>query len=143
MAEDIYYALPLRLDAIVDKRQAARCSLKDSIAQHIHLLLTSHFHENRFDSSYGCGIWEQDFELMTGLQWKDQTRDYIKKSIETHERRLVKINVKVELSEQEIGTKENKRIKRRVTVFVEGFTRKTNEKFTYQDQIFIAPLSVD
>ncbi len=141
--EDAYYTLPLRLDLIVDKRLAPRCSAKESIAQHIHLVLTTYFNENRFDPTYGCGIWEQDFELVSNLQWKDQTRDYIKKAIESHEKRLNHILVKVEVDEHELGGKNAKRIKRRVTVVVEGTTKKTNEKFAYQDQIFISPLSLD
>jgi phage baseplate assembly protein W len=141
--EDTYYSLPLRLDQIMEKRQAPRCSAKESIAQHIHLVLTTYFNENRFDPTYGCGIWEQDFELVSNLQWKDQTRDHIKKSVELHEKRLNNIQVKVEVDEHELGGKNIKRIKRRVSVIVEGSIKRTNEKFAYKDEIYISPLSLD
>jgi phage baseplate assembly protein W len=141
--EDAYYSLPLRLDQIVEKRHAPRCSAKESIAQHIHLVLTTYFLENRFDPTYGCGIWEQDFEMVSNLQWKDQTREHIKRAVEQHEKRLNRVVVKVEVDEYELGGKNSKRIKRRVSLMVEGTIKRTNEKFAYQDQIFISPLSLD
>ena len=40
-----YYSLPLALDLVRQHRELARCSLTQSIIQHLHLLITTSFGE--------------------------------------------------------------------------------------------------
>ena len=117
--------------------------MKESIAQNVYLILTTNYRESRFAPAYGCSIWEQDFELMTNIKWKDGIKNSIEESLPVYEPRLTNIKVKVELDEYEFGTKENKRIKRRLGISVEANIKKTNEKFEFYENIYISPISVD
>ena len=63
--KETYYDLPIRFDLLMQKnRELPTCSLDKSIAQNIFLIITSKFNEHRFDPTYGCEIWETDFELI-------------------------------------------------------------------------------
>jgi predicted component of type VI protein secretion system len=138
-----FYTLPLRLDKIVNRKPVSSCTLQESIAQNIYLLITTGFKELRFDHSYGCRIWEQDFEIMANIKWKDTLSFSLEETIKTHEKRLKDIKVKIEIEEYKFLNKENTRIKKKLNVKAEGFTVKTNEKFEFMEQIFIAPFSLE
>ena len=138
-----YYSLPLRLDKIINKRSNPLCSLQESIAQNLYLLITSNFKELRFDHSYGCSIWEQDFEIMTHIKWKDTLSSSLEETIRIHEERLKNARVKIEIEEYKFMNKETIRIKKKLIIKIEGYVVKTNEKFEFMEQIFIAPFSVE
>jgi phage baseplate assembly protein W len=143
MSQLLYYTLPLRFDELMQKRQHKRCNMKESIAQHIYLILTSHFGEKRYDPDFGCNIWEQDFEVVSNIKWKDNVKTSVTEAIERYERRLVNPSVRIEVDEFEFSHNENRRVKRRVALWIEGYTVKTNEPFEFYEQIFISPMSID
>jgi predicted component of type VI protein secretion system len=138
-----FYTLPLRLDRIVNKKLHALCSLQESIAQNLYLLITTGFRELRFDHSYGCIIWEQDFEILANIKWKDTLSHSLEETINKHEERLRNVKVNVEIEEYRFSNKESVRIKRKLNVRIAGFIVKTNEKFEFMEQIFIAPFSLE
>jgi hypothetical protein len=138
-----FYTLPLRLDKIVNRKSVPMCSLQESIAQNIYLLITTGFKELRFDPSYGCRIWEQDFEIMANIKWKDTLSLSLEETIKAHEKRLKDVKVKIEIEEYKFLSKENTRIKKKLKIRADGFTVKTNEKFEFMEQIFIAPFSLE
>ena len=138
-----FYTLPLRLDKIVNRKTLSYCSLQDSISQNLYLLITTHFKELRYDHSYGCSIWEQDFEIMPNIKWKDALSVSLEETIRKHEERLTGSKVKVEIEEYKFLSKEIIRIKRKLIIKIVGFLAKTNEKFEFMEQIFIAPFSLE
>jgi hypothetical protein len=138
-----FYTLPLRLDKIVNRKPLSYCSLQDSISQNLYLLITTHFKELRYDHSYGCSIWEQDFEIMPNIKWKDALSVSLEETIRKHEERLTGSKVKVEIEEYKFLSKEIIRIKRKLIIKIVGFLAKTNEKFEFIEQIFIAPFSLE
>jgi len=138
-----YYTLPLRLDSIINKKFSPLCSLQESIAQNLYLLITSDFKELRFDHTYGCSIWEQDFEIMTNIKWKDALSNSLEETIKVHEERLKNFKVKVDIEEYKFLSKEIIRVKRKLIIKISGYTLKTNEKFDFTEQIFIAPFSLE
>jgi hypothetical protein len=138
-----FYTLPLRLDKIVNSKPVSFCSLQESIAQNLYLLITSEFKELRYDHSYGCSIWEQDFEIMANIKWKDTLSGSMEETIRKHEVRLTNIKVKVEIEEYKFLSKEIIRVKRKLSIKIVGFITKTNEKFEFMEQIFIAPFSLE
>jgi phage baseplate assembly protein W len=140
---DLYYALPLDLELVIKRKQHGRCGLRESIAQHVYLILTTSFRESRFDENYGCGIWEQDFEPMTTIKWKDTIVASITESLQTFEHRLSNPSVRVEVDELEIVNQENRRIKRRLAITVKGIMSKTNEPFSFLEYLYLSPLSLD
>ena len=68
-----YLTQPLNFGSITDGNEHESCNLHQSIAQRIHLILVTNFGEFRSDISFGCTIWENDFENMPNLNiWKDK-----------------------------------------------------------------------
>jgi predicted component of type VI protein secretion system len=138
-----FYTLPLRLDRVVNRKPLSFCSLKESIAQNLYLLITTDFKELRYDHSYGCSVWEQDFEILANIKWKDTISGSLEETIRKHEERLNNVRVKVEIEEYKFMNKEMVRIKRKLIISITGFIVKTNEKFEFMEQIFIAPFSLE
>jgi predicted component of type VI protein secretion system len=140
---DSFYSLPLSLDSILERKQLKRCSLKESVYQHLYLILVTHFEESRYDREYGCELWESDFSLMSQIKWKDLIRESFEKSVSKFETRLTHVKVKIELEEYEVMTKETKYVRKRLGVGIDATLRQTNEAFTFFERIFISPMSVE
>ncbi len=143
MANGSFYSLPLTLDGLLEGKQHATCTLKESVYQHLYLILVTQFGESRYDVEYGCELWESDFSLMSQIKWKDLIRESFEKSVTKYEIRLINIKVKIELEEYEVMTKENKYVRKRLGVGVEATLRQTNEQFTFFERIFLSPMSVE
>lgn len=139
-----YYALPLRLDEVLQRKQHPTCSLPQSIAQNLYLVLTTHLAESQFDESFGCSLWDEDFSNQAGSRWKDDIRQSLENSVTRHEKRLTQVRVRVDLADQEIQlSRTNRRVKRRMSVWIDGVLTRTNEPFSFQRSLFLAPLSTE
>lgn len=137
-----YYTLPLRLDEILQKKTHAQCSLQESLAQNLFLLLTTHFRESRFDVSYGCSVWEDDFSVISTNRWKDEIMKSVSATIIEYEKRLANVRVRVEMDDHEFAlNQQNRRIKRRLGIWIDGMMTQTNEKFEFYKAFYISPLS--
>ena len=139
---DTYYQLPLDLEGILERRRLPRCSMQDSVAQHIYLLLTTYFGESRFDADFGCQVWEQDFEAMTTMHWKDRVRQSVERAIGEFEPRLLHIRAHVAVLDFELKGV-SQRIRRRLEITITAVLYRTREPFTFQASLFVAPLSID
>lgn len=138
---NIYYSLPLNLGDIISKKEQPRISLKESIEAWIHLLLVTHFGEFKNDESFGCQIWEHDFENITNSQkFKEDLQKAILQSIKTHEPRLTDIRLDLQIEQVEVLL-QNRRIKIRIGIRIAGVIKKTNESFVHVESFFIGPLS--
>ncbi len=137
-----YYQLPLDLESILERRQLPRCSVQDSVAQHLYLLLTTYFGESRYEPDFGCQVWEQDFEAMTTMRWKDQVQQSVEQSIRAFEPRLVQARAQVAVMDFELKGV-SQRIRRRLEITVTAALYRTREPFTFHASLFVAPLSVD
>ncbi len=137
-----YYHLPLDLEGILERRQLPRCSMQDSVAQHIYLLLTSYFGESRYDADFGCQVWEQDFEAMANMRWKDRVQQSVEQAIGEFEPRLTKVRAQVAVIDFELKGV-SQRIRRRLEIAVTAELHRTREPFTFHASMFVAPLSVD
>jgi phage baseplate assembly protein W len=146
MAEE-YFSLPLSFANLIQKKDLERCSIVQSIAQNIHLILTTSLGENRNDSTYGCIIWDNEFEILIDSNtWKNKLSDSIKTTLIEHEKRIENMEVKVDIYQEELVTMEkdkNYRIKRRVDINVKGNLITTNEPYTFFEKFFIGPISYD
>lgn len=137
-----YYRLPLDLEGILERRQLPRCSVQESIAQHLYLMLTTHFGESRYEPAFGCQVWEQDFEAMTTMRWKDNVQQSVEQAIRAYEPRLVQAQAQVAVMDFELKNVAQ-RIRKRLEVTVTATLFRTNEPFAFQASLFVAPLSVD
>ena len=123
------------------------CTLKDSIAQRIHLILITNLNEFRYDTNFGNKMWDHDFENIPNInQWKDTMSKSIKEAIIKFEKRLLNVKATLELTEEEFINREQqtfKKIKKRVDVKIQGNLKKTNEQFYFQELMYISPLWID
>ncbi|NIJ51142.1 GPW/gp25 family protein [Dyadobacter arcticus] len=141
--EDQNYALPLALDRIVAGQIHPKSPDKEAIHQHLYLLMVTHFDEARFDSNYGCALWEHDFAVLSQIKWKDLIRESLEEAISKYEPRLTNAKIRIEVEEFEVLTKTNNYVRKRVGVEVKATIRRTNEPFLFFERIFISPLSIE
>src|SRR6188768_4068465 len=123
------------------------CTIQQSIAQRIHLILITNLKEFRYDTEFGCIIWEHDFENIYNInQWKDQMAKAVKEEIAKYELRLQNIKTSLDLTEEEFMGKEKevyKKIKRRVDIKINANIKKTNEPFFFQELLYVSPVWID
>jgi predicted component of type VI protein secretion system len=138
-----YYTLPLRLDDVIRKKQHRLCTLKESVAQNVYLIVTTQFAESRYDETYGCVVWEQEFESISRINWIDAAQPSIKKAIIEHEKRLTNVDVFVDIENYELVLNKTIRIKKRITVRVKAVLAKTNEPYEFAERIYVSPMSIN
>lgn len=137
-----FYTLPLRADEIINKRQHNSCSLVESIAQNLHLIISTYRGESSYAEEYGCSIWDEEFKTQLSIRWKEDVRQSVLATIEKFEPRLLVKDVKVDLTEQEFRPDKNSlRVRRKLVLGITGSIKKTNEKFSFQKSLYISPLS--
>lgn len=136
-----YYRLPLQPQRLMNKQEHPRCSLPDSVAGWIHLIAVTSFGECKHDSTFGCEVWEHDFENISNSQlYRERLRSSIQQTIEKHEPRLTNIKVAIQIDQIDYKV-ERHRVKSRIKLKVDAVIKMTNETFSYSDQFFIGPLS--
>lgn len=138
-----YYSLPLNLEAVMQKREHPKCSLQQSVVQQLHLVITTAFGELQTDDSFGCSIWDNDFDNLTsGPRLKEIIRQSLLQSISQHEPRLAGTRVELQVEQQELQEEAfGRRVKKRMDVTVSAMLIHTNEPFAYKDSFYIGPLS--
>lgn len=138
-----YYKLPISAKKIISNEQADSCSIEQSISRFIHLIITTHFGEYNFDNSFGCAIWDIDFDNLTSNNKLRYTiSQSISESLTNHEKRINEIKVSVSIVQDEFKSEKNyNRVKKRVDIKVDCVINKTNEAFSCFEQFFIAPLA--
>jgi len=83
-----FLSLPLQLDIIPQRGLLQRCPLRDSIAHHIHLILTTSLGELASNEAFGCGLWDVDFDNLTSRnKLKDGLVQALDLAIRQHEPR--------------------------------------------------------
>lgn len=138
-----YYSLPLRLDKVMKGDTHQKCTLQESISQHIHLIITTSFGEMQQDANFGCSIWDSDFDNLTSSnKIRESIKLSIQQSVSKYEQRLEAIKVEIHIKEEELQTKINGRqVKKRLNVQIAAINKTTSEKFFYEDHFFTGPLS--
>ncbi len=137
-----YYKIPLRLDTIIQKKQHSYCSLEDSIAQNLDLIFSTYRGESAYDNEFGCSLWDEEFNIKFNIRWKEELCQSLRVAISKFEPRLEINEIKASMKEQnELFGKEQLRIRKSLTIEVQGTIKKTNEPFAFRDNIFISPVS--
>lgn len=139
--KDRYYKLPLDLGGICNQNELPASGLKPSIAQYIHLIATTFMGESKYDPSFGCSVWEVDFDnASTNNELKENLKKSLTDAIHNYEKRIINFNVSVEIRQSELSTLVH-RIKKRIDITVKGKLATTNEPFEYYEYFYIGPLS--
>ena len=138
----IYYKLPIDFEGLMKKQDLAKIALEDSISQSIFTLMTTVFGECKFDETYGCELWDTDFDL---LKSDDELKVFVAKSLKNsiiqHEKRIFLQDIEIKISEQNLGEINKKRIKKKVLVSVRAIVLETNRPIVYDFSFFVSPLS--
>jgi phage baseplate assembly protein W len=137
-----YYTLPLTLDKLMRQHEHTRCTLKQSVIQNLHLLLTTAFGEYPVVEGYGCSIWDNDFDNITiASKIKENIKQSIIQSVQEHEKRLGKVSVKLLIHQEEVPELKGRRIKKRIEISITGILLLTNEPFSHDYSFFAGPYS--
>jgi phage baseplate assembly protein W len=137
--------MPLSLGSLTKRQLHPTCDLRLSVAQYLHLIITTSFGELREDEHFGCNIWDLDFDNITSTH---KIKEYIHKSlieaITTYEKRLCQIRVELEISQEEAFHKfSGCRVKKKITITIQGLLQATKESFTYEDHFYTGPYAYE
>lgn len=141
-----YLKLPFRPDLLIKRQEHPLCSLTESIAQHLHLLVTTYYGECKFDDNFGSPIWEADFENITSIDvWRNRTSKELEEVILRNEPRLVNPKVNVNLFQEEVVDEvvASKMMKRKVELKVIAKIEATSEQFEFDTLFYFSPISFD
>lgn len=137
-----YYSLPLALDNLMHQHDHPTCSLKQSVIQNLHLLLTTAFGEYPADEGFGCSIWDNDFDNITSAsKIKENIKQSIIQSVQEFEKRLGKVGVKLLIHQEELPEIKGRRVKKRIEITITGILLLTNDKFSHDYSFFAGPFS--
>ncbi len=138
-----FFTLPFKAKNIITNKEHNKCAIKESIAHFIHLITTAYFGECTFDETFGCSIWDVDFDNLSSTnKIKTLIADSLFDSLKRHEKRLTKIDIDVSIKQEEItATKTSNIVKKKVSIRITGKVRKTDEDFLYNEFFYIGPLS--
>lgn len=128
---------------LIANKEHYKYDLSQSIAGYIRLMATTCFGECSFDETYGCAIWDIDFDNLSNTnKIKETISKSLLESLKTHEKRLDKVSIEVKIKQEEIVSSSKKLlVKKKVSIKIKGNIKKTSEDFFYEESFFIGPLS--
>lgn len=142
-----FLKLPLDLSSAL-RGTLERCSLAESIAQQLMLLIVSHPVEVLGREDFGSVIWELEFHQLVKIKaWEEEVSSSLLESILRYEPRLRETVLEVRLSEIDDGDADGEvkskhpYVRRRANIRVQGVIDSTDEPFAFQTQVYISPLS--
>jgi len=143
-----YYKLPLDYVRVFETkiRNLSLCNEKESIDQHLELLLTTCPGEHKYDPNYGCKIWDMDFERVVSMsRWEDLFMKYITEAIENYEPRISNVEIKVQFfdTKRVYEFPEATSIKKRVDIQIDATIVSTGLKCKFVYSLYLGPLSSD
>jgi phage baseplate assembly protein W len=139
----VFYRLPIRFGPLMAGREMPTCSVGVSIAQGLHLLLHTRYGELRSDRSFGCRIWDLEFDrTISNTGWMEELCDSLEAAIRQHEPRLKAPRVTANLQkidhQQEPLSEDFRRL---ATVTVQAILIETEEPFRFSTQLHLGQLS--
>ena len=141
-----YLRLPFRPDLLVKRKEHPLCSLSESIAQNLQLLVTTYQGECKFDESFGSPVWDADFENIASINvWKNKTAKELEAILMQKERRLVDTKVSVNLFQEELVNElaSALMVKRKMELRISARIESTNETFEFETMFYFSPISFD
>ena len=142
----MFYTIPFSFSDILDGEDAPRSPLKESIDQHLQMLIATRKGENRFDFDYGNKIWDLDFEnAVSSNRWEEAFQEAVLVIIRLYEHRLtdVQVAIRSELVEKVWPLRKYTDIKKKVTIWIQARLVETSESFAFKTALYISPLSTD
>ena len=142
-----YLKLPFQPQLLMQQHEHPTVTLVESVAQKLHLLTTTYLGECKFDESFGCPIWDADFENITTVNvWRDKTAKAVEEVFKQHEPRLVNTKVTIQLTQEELNSGDQRNIstmKRKIELRAAATLLATNENFDFATVFFLSPIAFD
>ncbi|WP_430527449.1 GPW/gp25 family protein [Myroides sp. C6-3] len=132
--------------AMVEGLHIPTCSLAESIAQHIMLLVLTRKGENRFNPDYGNAVWDLEFDnAVTAVDWERVFEESLQEQIQQYEPRIrfAQIQVRIEYVEHTYGTKDFVEIRKKAKIGINAELTELGELFTFSTHIYLSPMSID
>lgn len=141
------YKMPFNPGKLISEGgNAEMCSMPESIAQNIMLLITTKKRENRYDTNYGNAVWDLEFENgVTTVEWEKIFVESLKEQIAKYEPRIKnpKIDIHIEYVEHTFDTKGYSEMKKRAKIAINAQLTETSERFSFSTELFLSPMSID
>ncbi|MCC9043545.1 GPW/gp25 family protein [Myroides sp. M-43] len=145
--QNTFYKFPFNPElAMSEGASLPTCSLAESIAQNVMLLVITRKGENRFNPDYGNAVWDLEFDnAVTSVEWERVFEESLLDQIKKHEPRIIfpKIQVHMEYVEHNYGTKDFVEIRKKAKIGVNAVLTDIGELFTFSTHIYLSPMSVD
>lgn len=139
-----YLRLPLRFEPFFQRKNLATCSLKDSIARNLHLLITTATDENKLNLEYGSQFWESDYDIhIPNDNRREQILSILKNQIALFEKRIHQVNLDIQVKQALKTHQGGSELRRRVEIIVNARLVRSNEPFKFQTGFFIGPMMMD
>ena len=139
-----FLKLPLSFESFFDRKKLPTCTLKESIARNLHLLITTTLGENKQDMQYGAQFWDYDYDIhMSNDARREAVIIALRKQIEEYEPRLTQVLIEVTVRQSEFMGQAAKQIRRRIEMIITGLLTHSKEPFRFQTGFFIGPLAFD
>lgn len=122
------------------------CSLAESIAQHLMLLVLTRKGEHRFDPNYGNAVWELEFDnAVTLVVWERIFAESLAEQIARYEPRIHHPDIQVHLVyvEHPYGTRDVVEIRKKAKIGINAILAETGERFTFSTHIYLSPMAMD
>lgn len=141
------YKMPFDPEKLTcDNGNVEMCSMAESIAHNLMLLITTKKRENRFDLDYGNAVWDIEFDnAITTVKWEALFIKSMKEQIERYEPRIYapKIDVHIEYVQHSYETKKYSEIKKKAKIAVNARLTETGETYSFATELFLSPMSID
>ncbi|MFD2934962.1 GPW/gp25 family protein [Spirosoma flavum] len=139
----VFYRLPIRFGPLMAGKEMPTCGVGASIAQVLYLLLHTHYGELRSDRSFGCKIWDIEFDrTISNGRWINYLCDSLEVAILQHERRLKNPRVTVQFQSVDHRTDAlPEEYQRLATVTINAILAETEEPFRFSTQLHLGQLS--
>jgi hypothetical protein len=138
-----YLDIPVSMKEIINQKDLPRVDLMRSVHNMIHLITMTSYNEVKHDPSFGTELSNYDFENIYNTHYlKDELEKSILNSLRNNEKRLVNVNITLQIDQVEFTSKiRYRRVKTQIKMVIEGVIDKTNEPFRHTETFFIGPLS--
>jgi phage baseplate assembly protein W len=139
-----YYKIPFQFSAALEGHELPFCNLNDSISKNIELIIMTKYGEHRNNPTFGCGIWDLDFELITSKNlWEERLRQSLLASIHKHEGRLSDAELAVTITDlkKQYAFNQFPEIKKSVSIQLKATIKKTGTEFSFFTSLYLSPLS--
>ncbi|MBV7532257.1 GPW/gp25 family protein [Chitinophaga sp. sic0106] len=125
-----YIQLPLQINGLLQGYKQPRIHIKDSIKQHIWLLVNTYQGEHQHSPGYGFPLWEQNTRVNpTEQMLKSNIELAFQQYLSKFESRLQHIEIAVSFDHEHF-----------ITIVLNGYTIYCNQEFNIDYQFLIHPL---